>query len=99
MTDEQKKKIRKMRLDGSGYKHIASTLLLPLSTVKGYCKRNGLVGVGPVVSINNDISVQLGLVCKNCGKRLNHTEGKKKKTFCTDKCRKEYWNLKNGGKL
>lgn len=49
MTEEQKIKIRRMRLDGNGYKHIASTLILPLSTVKSYCKRNGLVGVGPVV--------------------------------------------------
>ena len=34
MTEEQKVKIRRMRLDGNGYKHIASTLVLPLSTVK-----------------------------------------------------------------
>ena len=34
MTEEQKIKIRRMRLDGNGYKHIASTLILPLSTVK-----------------------------------------------------------------
>lgn len=45
MTEEQKIKIRRMRLDGNGYKHIASTLVLPLSTVKSYCKRNGLVGI------------------------------------------------------
>ncbi len=78
MTEEQKVKIRRMRLDGNGYKHIASTLILPLSTVKSYCKRNGLVGVGPVVAMNNDVSVQLGLICRNCGKRLKHTAGKKK---------------------
>ena len=81
MTEEQKIKIRRMRLDGNGYKHIASTLVLPLSTVKSYCKRNGLVGVGPVVAMNNDVSVQLGLICRNCGKRLKHTAGKKKKSF------------------
>ena len=81
MTEEQKVKIRRMRLDGNGYKHIASTLILPLSTVKSYCKRNGLVGVGPVVAMNNDVSVQLGLICRNCGKRLKHTAGKKEKVF------------------
>ncbi|MGN0150609.1 MAG: RNA polymerase subunit sigma-70 [Clostridia bacterium] len=95
MTEEQKKKIRRMRLDGFGYKHIATTLVLPLSTVKGYCKRNGLIGIGPVVAMNNEVSVQLGLICKNCGKRLKHTAGKKKKTFCSDKCRKEHWRLNN----
>lgn len=70
-----------MRLEGNGYKHIASTLILPLSTVKSYCKRNGLVGVGPVVAMNNDVSVQLGLICRNCGKRLKHTAAKKEKFF------------------
>lgn len=99
MTEEQKIKIRRMRLDGNGYKHIASTLILPLSTVKSYCKRNGLVGVGPVVAMNNDVSVQLGLICRNCGKRLKHTAGKKRKFFCSDKCRKQYWNLHDGGKV
>ena len=77
MTEEQKIKIRRMRLDGNGYKHIASTLILPLSTVKSYCKRNGLVGVGPVVAMNNDVSVQLGLICRN----LSIQQAKKEKFF------------------
>lgn len=93
MTEEQKIKIRRMRLDG--LEHIASTLVLPLSTVKSYCKRNGLIGIGPVVAMNNDVSVRLGLICKNCGKRLKHTAGKRKKIFCSDKCRKQYWKLNN----
>ena len=65
MTEEQKVKIRRMRLDGNGYKHIASTLI----------------------------------ICRNCGKRLKHTAGKKRKVFCSDKCRKQYWNLHDGGKV
>ncbi len=95
MTELQKNKIRKMRLDGLGYKHIASKLVLPLSTVKSYCRRNGLIGIGSVVALNNEISVQLGLICKNCGRRLKHTEGKRRKVYCSDRCRKEYWNLNN----
>lgn len=31
--------------------------------------------------MNNDVSVQLGLICRNCGKRLKHTAGKKEKFF------------------
>ena len=95
VTELQKNKIRKMRLDGLGYKHIASKLVLPLSTVKSYCRRNGLIGIGSVVALNNEISVQLGLICKNCGRRLKHTEGKRRKVYCSDRCRKEYWNLNN----
>lgn len=81
MTEEQKIKIRRMRLDGNGYKHIASTLILPLSTVKSYCKRNGLVGVGPVVAMNNDVSVQLGLICRNAENGLSIQQAKKEKFF------------------
>lgn len=98
MTDELKKKIRTMRLGGNGYRQIASTLNLPLSTVKSYCKRNGLLGTGAVAGMNNEIAVRLGIVCKNCGKPLKHTAGKKRKTFCSDKCRKEHWRINNGGK-
>lgn len=84
-----------MRLDGIGYKQIASTLVLPLGSVKSYCKRNGLVGIGAVVAMNNEVSVWLGLICKNCGRRLRHTAGKRRKVFCSDKCRKEHWSLNN----
>ena len=38
-------------------------------------------------------------VCKNCGKKLKFVVGKKKKTFCCDSCRYDYWNKqRRGGK-
>lgn len=95
MTEKQKCKIRKMRLDGLGYKAIASALALSLNSVKSYCRRNGLTGAGMVVALNNDVSVQLGLICKNCGAKLKHVVGKKQKVFCSDRCRKLYWKVKN----
>lgn len=30
--------------------------------------------------------------CENCGKRMVSIKGKKKKRFCCDKCRNEWWN-------
>ena len=30
--------------------------------------------------------------CPNCGKKLTFVVGKKKKKFCCDNCRYEYWN-------
>lgn len=30
--------------------------------------------------------------CRHCGKRLIFVPGKKKKTFCNDRCRYAYWN-------
>lgn len=98
MTEKQKCKIRKMRLEGLGYKAIASTLELSLYTVKSYCRRNGLTGMGIVVAMNNNVSIEHGLICKQCGAKLKHTEGKRHKIFCSDRCRKKYWRLKNGVK-
>lgn len=56
-----------------------------------------------------DISAQLGIsrntvksflqrsktedLCLNCGAVLTHTPHKKKKKFCSDKCRMHYWNV------
>lgn len=95
MTEKQMCKIRKMRLDGLGYKAIANALALSLNSVKSYCRRNGLTGAGVVVALNNGVSVQLGLICKNCGAKLKHTTGKRRKIFCSDRCRKKYWKMKN----
>lgn len=95
MNDAQKVKIHKMRMEGIGYKAIATSLDLPLGTVKSFCKRYTLTGLGMVVAMNHAVSVQKGLICKQCGARLKHTAGKKRKVFCSDKCRKKYWKSKN----
>jgi len=30
--------------------------------------------------------------CRFCSKKLNFVEGKKRKVFCNDSCRYQYWN-------
>lgn len=95
MTENQKSKIRRMRLDGMGYRAIANALELSVYTVKSYCKRNHLAGVGAVVALNNVELIKQGVICKQCGAKLNHTNGKRRKVFCSDNCRKKYWKLKN----
>jgi endogenous inhibitor of DNA gyrase (YacG/DUF329 family) len=30
--------------------------------------------------------------CLQCGRALSHTQGKKRKKFCSDKCRLTWWN-------
>lgn len=66
---------------------------------------NNLVGMGTSIT---DISEKLNIsrntvksylqrkktadVCLNCGAVLTHTPHKKKKKFCSDKCRMHYWN-------
>ena len=41
MLREQKENILQMRADGQGYAKIAEALVLPVNTVKSYCRRNG----------------------------------------------------------
>ncbi len=42
MTENQKKRITKLRQQGFGYAAIASELRMPVGTVKTFCRRNGL---------------------------------------------------------
>ena len=41
MTDLQKGKIRKLRIVGKGYAHIAAELGISINNVKVFCSRNG----------------------------------------------------------
>ena len=42
MTENQKKRIAKLRQQGFGYAAIVSELRMPVGTVKTFCRRNGL---------------------------------------------------------
>ena len=46
MTDQQKQQITEMREKGIGYGVIASTLDMPISAVKSYCRRH--VSAAPI---------------------------------------------------
>lgn len=54
MTENDKEKIRALRLQSTGYKGIATILGLSINSVKGYCKRNELNGDFNVISLNFD---------------------------------------------
>ncbi len=95
LTEEQKQKIWRLRLEGRGYTSIAAELKLPLSPVKSYCRYRGLTGAGKAAAMNAALTVDKRVFCRQCGKRLRHTPGKKKKKFCSDYCRKKYWRDKN----
>ena len=42
MNDEQRQKIKAIRLQGLGYKRISDAIGLTRDSVRGYCRRNGL---------------------------------------------------------
>lgn len=79
MQIEIKDEILKLRSEGLGYKAIAKKLFITPSKVR--C----------VVNSKYNNSKQYG-ICKNCGIRIKLQQGKKKRQFCSDKCRREWWN-------
>jgi endogenous inhibitor of DNA gyrase (YacG/DUF329 family) len=85
MTDTQRTQIKELYLAGYGYKKIAQTLCLSVNTVKSYCRRNVLNGTSEDQSEPDSF-------CRQCNAILTHTPGKKKKEFCSDKCRMKWWN-------
>lgn len=90
MTDIQKSQILKLRASGSGYGKIAQTLGISLNTVKSFCRRSEISGCEPAPSptaSSGEITV-----CENCGRAIQQIARQKKKRFCCDKCRNEWWN-------
>ena len=84
MTNEQKMLIASLREEGLGYKRIADRVGISVNTVKSFCKRND---GKPAAMPKSDTSV-----CRNCGKKIMQTQGKKRRKFCSDECRRKWWN-------
>ena len=81
MTNEQIRQLTIMRRDGAGYGRIAEALHVSINTVKSWCRRHHLPGEGAS-----------GSVCENCGRPITQVAGRKRKRFCSDKCRNAWWN-------
>lgn len=52
MTNKQTALIEEMRMQGKGYKAIASAVGLSRDIVRNYCKANGMEGHGNTVALN-----------------------------------------------
>jgi endogenous inhibitor of DNA gyrase (YacG/DUF329 family) len=91
MNDRQKDQITRMRANGAGYRTIAGKLGISANTVKSYCRRNGLGGVAKpkrkAVVYSGEVSY-----CQNCGAEIRQLAKRKRKRFCCDKCRNQWWN-------
>lgn len=84
MTNSEMFQISKLREQGLGYKKISSILGISWNTVKSYCKRQELNNRAYKISTDN--------TCRQCGETLNQKPHRKKKVFCSDKCRMMWWN-------
>lgn len=89
MTNAQKIQIGKLRAAGMGYKKIAEQMGISENTVKTYCRRHGL---GGTVATKQIIIMSGKDICLCCSEELEHMPGRKKKKFCSDKCRNKWWN-------
>lgn len=88
MTDQEKKQIAIYRNQGLSYTAISNRMAISVNSIKTYCKRNGLGGVRAFAK-NVDEKV---CACENCGAPVVQNPGRKKKRFCSDKCRNAWWN-------
>ncbi len=85
MTDKEKQLISDYRNRGLSYSQISKAMNLPINSVKTYCRRH-LLGLSPY----NKSEVQT--FCAQCGSAITQIAGRKKKRFCSDKCRILWWN-------
>ena len=52
MTKEQAAQIKELRMQGKGYKAVASVVGLSRDIVRNYCKANGMEGYGEAAGLN-----------------------------------------------
>lgn len=52
MTKEQAAQIRELRMQGKGYRAVASAVGLSRDIVRNYCKANGMEGYGEAAKLN-----------------------------------------------
>ena len=52
MTKEQAERIRELRMQGKGYKAVASAVGLSRDIVRNYCRANGMEGHGEAAKLN-----------------------------------------------
>ena len=83
MTDVQRKQIIDLRSNGYGYKKISQITGISDDTVKSFCKRND-------VNAPVKIIVKEGC-CPQCGKAIVQSGKTKKRKFCSDECRIQWW--------
>lgn len=72
MTEIQRVQIEALRMQGKGYKAIASAVGLSRDIVRNYCKANGMEGFGEAAAMNmqNRLTSQTNLSRQS----LNDTE-------------------------
>ncbi|QRN84827.1 RNA polymerase subunit sigma-70 [Clostridia bacterium] len=88
MTESQIRRIRERREEGDSYASIARELSLSANTVKSYCQRNKIV---KPTRIMEPSAKKKGETCVNCKKPLEPGLTGRPKRFCSEGCRRAWW--------
>ena len=91
MTEEQKLQIRLLRGQGIGYKQIGDVIGVTRDCVRSYCRNHGLAGHTPAVKMNIKERIASGDACEFCGEILKNPHTGRRRRFCSDECRMNYW--------
>jgi len=78
MTKDEKATVEELRRQGYGYQKIANMMGISRSTIKSHLTRR---------------TAPNGVVyCRQCRRIVPQMSGRKKKLYCNDKCRMDWWN-------
>ncbi|MEG2198106.1 MAG: RNA polymerase subunit sigma-70 [Cellulosilyticaceae bacterium] len=91
MTKLQKQKIYELRLQGLGYKAIATVLGLSRDSVRSYCKRHHLSGPKEVIKLNTPLIEKNHVFCLKCNTTLTQKGKGRHRKFCSNECRRSWW--------
>lgn len=80
ISEQQLLSISELRQKGLGYRAIASATGLTRDVVRYHCKANAPNSEAPASSL-----------CPNCGKPIVQPPTGRKKRFCSDACRRSWW--------
>ena len=83
MTKQEKQEVLDLRLHGCGYRDIAELLKLPPNTVKSYLFRH---------PVTEEELERARNTCRQCGVPIEQLPHRRRKQFCSDKCRMAWWN-------
>lgn len=90
VTNEERKLIFELRMEGLGYKAIAARLNKTRDSIRSYCQRHNIGGDGSLASKN--MAANKGVMCENCGKPITQPPKGRTRRFCSDTCRREWWS-------
>lgn len=85
MTLKEREEILLLRFEGMSYTQISDKLRISRNTVKSICQR---MGIQPAEAAEENHDADH---CKLCGAALVQNATGKRKQFCSDQCRRVWW--------